>query len=64
MSVRKRNPILGGIMAAAFVGVGIYVLYLHYGMGQEMPTYRIVLGFGIVAYGLFLAYTVITQKNG
>lgn len=64
MSVRKRNPILGGIMAAAFVGVGSYVLYLNYGLGQEMPGYRIVLGFGAIAYGLFLVYTIITQKNG
>ena len=30
MAVRKRNPILGGIMAAVFIGFGGYRLYDHF----------------------------------
>lgn len=64
MSVRKRNPILGGIMAAIFIGLGSWRLYDYYIVNKPLEITSIVLGYGAVAYGLFLVYTIITQKNG
>ncbi|QJP35746.1 hypothetical protein F0365_15730 [Nonlabens sp. Ci31] len=63
MAVRKRNPILGGLMAAAFIGFGSYRLYRYYVLAEEMPSWQLVLGYGIVAYGLYLVYALIAQKD-
>ena len=63
MAVRKRNPVLGGLMAAAFIGFGSYRLYRYYGLGEEMPGWQLVLGYGIVAYGLYLGYALMAQKD-
>jgi hypothetical protein len=64
MSVRKRNPILGGIMAALFIGFGGWRLYDYYVLKTPMEMPYVVLGYGIVVYGLYLVYSLITQKNG
>ena len=63
MAVRKRNPILGGIMAAVFIGFGGYRLYDHFVIGTPMETMYIVLGFGLVAYGLFIVYSLFMQND-
>lgn len=64
MSVRKRNPILGGIMAAIFIGLGGWRLYDYYILKEPLEITSIVLGYGAIAYGLFLVYSISTQKNG
>ncbi|WP_298953727.1 hypothetical protein [uncultured Nonlabens sp.] len=63
MAVRKRNPILGSIMAVAFIGFGAYRLYAHYGLGEEMASWRLVLSAGFIVYGLYIAYTLLPKKD-
>ncbi|PPK94868.1 hypothetical protein LY01_01621 [Nonlabens xylanidelens] len=63
MAVRKRNPILGSIMAVAFIGFGAYRLYAHFGLGEEMASWRLVLSAGFIAYGLYIAYTLLPKKD-
>ena len=60
---RKRNPIFGGIMAAAMIGFGAYYLYIHYLGGKPVETYRLILSVAMIIYGAFIGYQVITQKN-
>jgi hypothetical protein len=63
MAVRKRNPILGGIMAAAFIGFGGWRLYDHFVLETPMELPYIILGFGVLAYGFYLVYALIAQKD-
>lgn len=60
---QKRNPVLGGIIAAAMIGFGCWRLYTHFIVGDEQPTWRVILSVAMIAYGLFVGYQVITQKN-
>ncbi len=61
--MKTRNPLLGGIIAAVMIGFGSWRLYAHYIVGEEMPTWRLILTFAIVAYGLVVAYNVLIKKN-
>ncbi|AGC77568.1 hypothetical protein LX97_02238 [Nonlabens dokdonensis] len=63
MAVRKRNPILGGIMAAAFIGFGGYRLYERFVAGAAIETWKIILSVAFIVYGLFIVYTLFTQKD-
>ncbi|WP_405377431.1 hypothetical protein [Nonlabens sp. Asnod3-A02] len=63
MAVRKRNPILGGLMAAAFIGFGSYLLYTHFVLEETVGTAQLILRFGVVAYGLYIAYTLLPKKD-
>lgn len=60
---RKRNPIFGGIMAAAMIGFGAWRLYAHFVTGDVQETWRLVLSVAMIAYGVFIGYEVLTQKN-
>lgn len=61
--MRKRNPILGGIMAAIFIGFGGWRLYNYYVLDTFMETYQLILGYGITIYGFYLVYVLMTQNN-
>ncbi|MGJ8684630.1 MAG: hypothetical protein ACSHWW_08400 [Nonlabens sp.] len=61
--MRKRNPVLGGIIAAVMIGFGSWRLYAHYIVGEEMPTWRLILTFAIIAYGLVVAYNALAKKD-
>jgi len=61
--MKTRNPFLGGIIAAAMLGFGSWRLYNHYIVGEEMPTWRLMLTFAIIVYGLVVTYNILTQKN-
>lgn len=61
--MRKRNPILGGIMAAIFIGFGGWRLYNYYVLDTFMETYQLILGYGITIYGFYLVYALMTQNN-
>ncbi|GAK88844.1 hypothetical protein JCM19298_2046 [Nonlabens ulvanivorans] len=56
--MKTRNPFLGGIIAAVMIGFGSWRLYNHFVLGEEMPTWRVVLSVAIVVYGLVVAITL------
>ncbi|WP_124979740.1 hypothetical protein [Nonlabens xiamenensis] len=63
MAVPKRNPVLGGLMAAVFIGFGAYRLYSHFYTEEVLPNWRLVLSAGLIIYGLYLVYTLIPKGN-
>ncbi|GAK76041.1 hypothetical protein JCM19275_1760 [Nonlabens ulvanivorans] len=63
LNMKTRNPFLGGIIAAVMIGFGSWRLYNHFILGQEMPTWRVVLSVAIVVYGLVVAYNALINKN-
>lgn len=63
MAVRKRNPLMGGIFAMIFIGFGSYRFYVHYSGLEELPTWQLIIAGALVLYGLFVAYSVLTQKS-
>lgn len=63
MSTRKRNPLFGGIMALLMIGFGSYRFYVHFTGIEEVTGWRLAISGGLIAYGLYVAYTVITQKS-
>jgi hypothetical protein len=60
---RKRNPIFGGIIAAAMIGFGAWRLYGHFIAGENQETWRLILSGAMILYGAFVGYQVLTQKN-
>jgi hypothetical protein len=60
---RRRNPIFGGIVAAAMIGFGAWRLYAHFVVGENQETWRLVLSGAMILYGAFVGYQVLTQKN-
>ncbi len=60
---RKRNPVFGGVMAAAMIGFGAWRIYVHFFGDDVQETWRLILSFAMIAYGLFIGYEVISQKN-
>lgn len=62
-SEQKRNPVIGGIIAAVMIGFGVWRLYAHYVNGEEMPGWRLILSGAMIAYGLFVGYQVLTQNK-
>ncbi|WP_194852138.1 hypothetical protein [Nonlabens antarcticus] len=63
MAARKRNPLIGGIFAMLMIGFGGYRFYLHYTGQTIMESWQMILSGAVVLYGLFVAYSVITQEN-
>ncbi|ARN77614.1 hypothetical protein BST97_06185 [Nonlabens spongiae] len=61
---RRRNPILGLIFGIVFVGFGSYRLYNHFIVGEEMPTWRLILSFAFLGYGLFVLASLVMNRNG
>lgn len=61
--MNTRNPILGGIIAAIFIGFGSWRLYSHYYGNHELETYQIILAVAIIAYGLVVGFKVLKGKN-
>jgi len=63
MAVRKRNPLMGGIFAMVFIGFGTYRFYVHYSGLELLPTWQLIIAGALIFYGLFVAYSVLTQKS-
>ncbi len=61
--MRKRNPLMGGIFALIFIGFGSYRFYMHYNDLAVLPTWQLIMAGAFIVYGLFVAYTVLTQKS-
>jgi hypothetical protein len=63
MATRKRNPLMGGILALLFIGFGLYRFFIHYNGQEVLESWKLVVAGASLVYGLFLAYTTLTQKN-
>lgn len=63
MATRQRNPLFGGIMALLMIGYGSYRFYVHYAEVQELQTWQLVISGALILYGLFVGYSVLTQKK-
>jgi TM2 domain-containing membrane protein YozV len=63
MATRKRNPLMGGIFALLFIGFGSYRFYIHYSGQAVVETWQLVIAGALILYGLFVAYSTLTQKN-
>ncbi|MBF4985188.1 hypothetical protein FNJ87_12905 [Nonlabens mediterrranea] len=61
--MKTRNPFLGGIIAAVMIGFGSWRLYNYFVLGEEMPTWRVVLSVAIVIYGLVVAFNALSKKD-
>lgn len=61
--MKTRNPLFGGIIAAIMIGFGSWRLYNHFVVGLELETWRLLIAVAAIAYGIFVAYNVLTQKN-
>jgi TM2 domain-containing membrane protein YozV len=63
MATRKRNPLMGGIFALLFIGFGSYRFYIHYSGQAVVESWQLVIAGALILYGLFVAYSTLTQKN-
>ncbi|BAO55929.1 hypothetical protein [Nonlabens marinus] len=63
MAAQQRNPLLGGIFALLFIGFGAYRFFMYYTEQADMPTWQLILAGAFIVYGLFVGYTVLTQKK-
>lgn len=60
----KRNPYIGALLASVFVGFGSYRLYNYYVLEQQMESWKLILAYAFIAYGAFVFYSLIAQRNG
>jgi TM2 domain-containing membrane protein YozV len=63
MATRRRNPLMGGIFAMLFIGFGTYRFYIHYSGQAVVETWQLIIAGALILYGLFVAYSTLTQKN-
>ncbi|KQC33277.1 hypothetical protein AAU57_08070 [Nonlabens sp. YIK11] len=63
MAARRRNPLLGGIFALIMIGFGSYRLFIHFSGRATLATWQLVITAAVILYGLFVAYSVLTQKS-
>ncbi|SCY12611.1 hypothetical protein SAMN05192588_1274 [Nonlabens sp. Hel1_33_55] len=62
MAARRRNPLMGGIFAMIMIGFGSYRLFVHFSGRATLETWQLVITGAVILYGLFVAYSVLTQK--
>ncbi len=60
----KRNPYIGALLASVFVGFGFYRLYNYYVLEEQMESWKLILAYAFVAYGAYVFYTLIAQRDG
>jgi|GEM_PF-1304972 len=63
MATRQRNPLFGGILALLMIGFGSYRFYIHYTGIQELQSWQLIITGAVLLYGLYVAYSVLTQKK-
>lgn len=63
MAARKRNPLLGGIMAMLMIGFGSYRFYMHYSGLDTLETWQMIISGAFIVYGLYVGYSVLTQPK-
>jgi hypothetical protein len=59
----KRNPYVGALLASVFVGFGCYRLYNYYVLEEVMESWKLILAYAFVAYGAFVFYSLIAQRD-
>ncbi|AZQ44056.1 hypothetical protein [Nonlabens ponticola] len=63
MAQRTRNPYIGAIIAIIMIGFGSFRFYDYFVNGADIPTWRLLIAGALILYGLFVAYTIISQQN-
>ncbi len=63
MAAQQRNPLMGGIFALLFIGFGAYRFFIYYTGKDDVPTWQLIIAGALIVYGLFVGYTVLTQKK-
>lgn len=61
--MKKRNPFVGGVIAAIMLLYGGWRLYGHYSGSSVQPNWRLYLSYAIVIYGLVLVYNIFKEHK-
>ncbi|MGB5983072.1 MAG: hypothetical protein WBG46_13085 [Nonlabens sp.] len=60
---RKRNPVFGLIMGLIFTGFGFYRLYNYYILNIEMASWRLLISYALIIYGLFVLGSLVYNRD-